>query len=76
MTTKIKDDFELQVSQEAIGRFKRALAGYQSVPDPAPNCLDGIRFMIEKIERGIEEYLAQQSVSISSFQDNANHSRV
>ena len=60
MATKIKDDFELQVSHEAIERLKRALAGYQSVSDPDPNCLDGVRLMVEKIEREIEGYLAQK----------------
>ena len=60
MATKIKDDFELQVSREAVERLQRALAGYKTVPDPDPNCLDGIQFMMEKIEREIEEYLAQK----------------
>jgi hypothetical protein len=66
MSTKIKDDFELQVSREAVKRLQRALEGYQAVPDPDPNCLDGIQFMIEKIEREIEEYLAQKAAETSS----------
>jgi hypothetical protein len=66
MATKIKDDFELQVSREAVERLRRALAGYKAVPDPDPNCLDGIQFMMEKIEREIEEYLSQKAAETSS----------
>jgi hypothetical protein len=65
MTTKIKDNFELQVSHETIERLQRALASYKAVPNPDLNCLDGIQFMIEKIEREIEQYLAHKATEAS-----------
>jgi len=60
MATKIKDDFELQVSREAIERLQRALEGVKRIsnPDIRQMCADSTHFMIEKIEREIEEYLA------------------
>lgn len=58
---KIENEHQLQVSRKAVDRLRRALAGYKAVPDPDPNCLDGIQFMMEKIEREIEEYLAQKA---------------
>ena len=61
MATKIKDNFELQISHETVARLKRTLAGYEAVRDPDPNCLDGIRFIIEKVEGEIEAYLTQKA---------------
>lgn len=62
MATKIKDDFELQVSREAIERLRRALKGVKTIPnsDIRQMCEDSTRFMIEKIEREIEEYLVMK----------------
>ena len=63
MATKIKDDFELQVSCETVERLQRALEGVQRIPNPdiRQMCAESTRFMIEKIEREIEEYLAQKA---------------
>jgi len=62
---KIENEHQLQVSREAVERLRRALEGYKSVTDPDPNCLDGIQFMMEKIEREIKEYLAQKVTETS-----------
>ena len=63
MATKIQDDFELQVSREAVERLQRVLEGYKTIPQPdiREMCVDSTRFMIEKIEREIEAYLAQKA---------------
>lgn len=67
MATKIKDDFELQVSREAAERLQRALEGVKRIsnPDIRQMCADSTHFMIEKIEREIEEYLAQKTAETS-----------
>ena len=67
MATKIKDDFELQISREAIERLQRALEGVKRIsnPDIRQMCADSTHFMIEKIEREIEEYLTQKAAETS-----------
>ncbi len=67
MATKIKDDFELQVSRDWVQRFQRVLERYKTLdeteihPDIREMCVDSTRFLIEKIEREIEGYLAQKA---------------
>ena len=67
MATKIKDDFELQVSHEAVERLRRALGHAQRIPQPEirKDCSDSLRIWINRIEREIEEYLAQKASETS-----------
>ena len=70
MATKIQNDFELQVSREAVERLQRVLEGYKTIPQPdiREMCVDSTRFMIEKIELEIEEYLTQKAAETATVQ--------
>jgi hypothetical protein len=68
MVTKIKDDFELQVSYEAVEGLRRALGHAQRIPQPEirKDCSDSLQIWINRIEREIEEYLEQKAVRASA----------
>lgn len=60
---KIKDDFELQVSREAVAGLRRALKHAQRIPQPEirKDCSDSLHIWINRIDREIEEYLSQKT---------------
>ncbi len=65
---KIENDHQLQVSLKAAKRLQRALEGIKTIPnsDIRQMCEDGTSFMLETIEREIEEYLSQKSAKTSA----------
>ncbi|HIE30451.1 TPA: hypothetical protein EYP66_24595 [Candidatus Poribacteria bacterium] len=68
MAKKIKDDFELQVSYEAVERLRRALGHAQRIPQPEirKDCSDSLQIWIDRIDREIEEYLARKAGATSA----------
>ena len=63
---KIENDHQLQVSRKAVKRLRHALEGIQTISnsDIRQMCEDSTGFMVEQIEREIEEYLAQKVAKI------------
>ncbi len=65
--SKIENDHQLEISRDWVERFMRVLERYKTLdeteihPDIREMCVDSTRFLIEKIEREIEEYLAQKA---------------
>ena len=57
---KIQNDHQLQISRQAIERLQRALKGYEAANIGADG-LESLRIGIRRIEREIEEYLAQKA---------------
>jgi len=64
---KIENDHQLQVSREAVEGLRRAFEGYKAIPQPdiRKMCMDSLRIWIDRIEREIEEYLAQKATETS-----------
>ncbi|MBI1929459.1 hypothetical protein HYR99_35095 [Candidatus Poribacteria bacterium] len=60
---KIENDYQLKISRKRVEGLKRALHATKEMenPDVRQMCEDSTRFMLEKIEREIEEYLAQKA---------------
>ena len=61
---KIENDHQLEITKGWIERFRRVLEGYQTAdihPDIRKTGLENTRFLIQKLEREIEEYLAQKT---------------
>jgi len=65
--SKIENDHQLEISRDWVERFQRVLERYKTLdeteihPDIREMCVDSTRFLIEKIEREIEEYIAQKA---------------
>ena len=57
---KIENDYQLKISRKRVEGLKRALRATKKIDnlDICGMCEDSTCFMIEKIEREIEEYLA------------------
>ena len=67
MGKKIENEHQLQVSREAVQGLRRALGHAQRIPQPEirKDCSDSLRIWIDRIEREIEEYLAQKAAETS-----------
>jgi hypothetical protein len=67
MGKKIENEHQLQVSYEAVERLRRALGHAQRIPQPEirKDCSDSLRIWINRIDREIEEYLAQKASETS-----------
>jgi hypothetical protein len=65
---KIENDHQLRVSRKAVKRLRRALEGIKTIPnsDIRQMCEDSTSFMLEMIEREIEEYLSQKAAKTSA----------
>ncbi|MBM3240920.1 hypothetical protein FJZ31_31955 [Candidatus Poribacteria bacterium] len=65
---KIENDHQLRVSLKAAKRLQLALEGIKTIPnsDIRQMCEDSTSFMLETIEREIEEYLLQKAAETSA----------
>ena len=65
---KIENEHQLEITREWVRRFKQIYEKQKEDPITVPDALDSTRFLIEKLEREIEEYFAEEVSEKTSIQ--------